>query len=308
MPRPTAVLKPLLFAPLAALAAEPAAAPSSAPAAEVKPAKGDKLGVFALTYGEYRPRAEIRDGASGSVRRSVWDTEVIYTRGIFTRTQLDLDYEAKITRNDFRRIAPYGDTQSHFFGMHAAHTFDSEWGAGLVGAVELAAEDAADLTRDGLRGGGGPTVMWMPNDSVSMETGALVQTQFGRDAKIIPYLKWRWAAHKNLDLEARVTGLQNGVAALWYLTDNKATSVRLSCFYETATYALRDGAGAEGVSTGEVPLRLIFTQFLNETVFVAARAEITLFHREGFYANNAKVGGFETGPAPAFGLLLGVRL
>ncbi len=305
MPKTFAALThALMLTPLAALAAPTDSDARSAP--ETKPA--EKIGIYALTYGEYRPGAEIRDGASGSVRRTVWDGEIIYSGEIAERTRLDLDYEAKWTHNDFRDIAPYGDTETHFFGAHATRMFNERWGAGLVAAVELASETSADLFRDGLRGGAGATLLWHPADGLTLETGGLIQTQFGRDPMLSPYVKWKWAAHANLELEARATGLQNGLAATWYVTDNKATSVRLSCFYETATYALRPGAGAEGVFTGEVPLRLILTQFLTETVFVAARAEVTLFHREGFYTDDLKVGGFQTGVAPAYGLMLGLRL
>lgn len=271
-------------------------------------AKREKIGLYALSYGEYRPSADLRDGASGSVRRTVWDGEIIHSGEVAQGTRLDLDYEAKWTHNDFRGVTPYGDTETHFFGAHVAHMISSEWGAGVVGAIEFASETSADLFRDGLRGGGGLTAVWKPSASVSLETGAMIQSQFGRTPRSLPYLRWKWAVNPHLDLEARVTGLQNGVSATWYLTDNKATSLKLTCFYETAAYALHEGAGADGVSTGELPLRLTATQFLNETLFVAARAEIILCHREGFYANDTKLAGFETEVAPAFGLLVGLRL
>jgi hypothetical protein len=178
----------------------------------------------------------------------------------------------------------------------------------MVGAVELAAETSADLLGSGVRGGAGATAIWKPSESVSTETGLSLQTQFGQRATPAPYLRWKWRAAKNLELELRSIGLQNGVVGTWFITDDKASSLRASLFYETAQYALRAGAPADGVMIGEVPLRLTFTQFLNRSCFVSLRGQLTLIHRESFYRNNDKVGGFNTGVAPGFGLMVGLLL
>jgi hypothetical protein len=296
----------LALCPFAAFAEENQKA-SVTPAPETAP-KSDKIGLYVIGYGAYQAPADLSHGGTGTVQRTTWDGEVAYTGPVGDDTTLDLDYEAKWTHNRFSDVAPYGDTESHFMGAHAVHMFEKTWGVGVVGAVELASETAADLLGDGVRGGAGASVMWKPSNTLSMETGASIQTQFGQRATPSPYIRWKWLAAKNLELEFRATGLQNGFSGTWFITDNKATSVRVSVFYENAQYALREGAGADGVAIREIPLRVTFTQFLNESFFVSLRAEAMLFHREGFYRDDEKVGVFQTNFAPGIGLMAGLRL
>lgn len=297
------------FAPLAVFAAETVSDknPSASPAAPAPLVAQDST-FLAIAYGEYRPGAEINNGASGSVSRTVADGELIWLGAIADDTRLELDYEAKWTQNRFKGVQPYGDTESHFFGVHSVHMFDKEFGIGGVAAVELASETSADLLREGLRGGAGASFVWNISDTLKTETGGSIQTMFGDSPMLSPYVSWKWLARPDLELEARASGRQNGVQGVWYITENKATSLRVSLMYETSNYALRDGAGAEGVFVGEVPLRVTFTQFLCKEFFVAARAEVTLTHRESFYADDNKVGGFQTGVAPVYALMCGLRL
>lgn len=292
------------LAPLAAFAAEPTVGNSKSDTATVP----QDSTFLAIAYGEYRPSAEISNGATGSVRRTVWDGELIWTGAVSDNTRLDLDYEAKWMHNRFKgTVAPYGDTESHFFGTHAVHMFDKEYGAGLIAAVEFAAETRADLFRDGLRGGAGASFVWNISDTVKTETGATVQTLFGDSPTLSPYVSWKWLARPDLELELRATGRMNGVLGTWFITENKATSLRVSLMYEPMNYALRDGSGAEGLFIGETPLRVTFTQFFSKNFFVAARVEATLTHRESFYTNERKVGSFQTGVAPVYGLMAGLK-
>lgn len=287
----------LALLPLLAFAADPA---------PVAPASMEG---YALANAGRAFAADIRDAGGAKVSRNLAGYELIGT-GDFDnrRTHLDLDYEAKYSDNDFSGgPAPYGDTWSHFFGAHATRMTGETWGVGAVAAVEFAAENEADLLSDGFRGGGAITSLYKPSDRLSMETGIAAQSQFGQGPVFYPYVRWKWSPRRDLELEARVTGLQNGVAATWFVTDNKATSVRVSLFYETATYALRDTSAARGVSIGEVPLRVTLTQFLSEKFFVSARAEYVFAHTEGFYAGGEKIAELKTKPAPALGVTAGLR-
>ncbi len=296
----------LALCPLAAFAQDNQNALAT-PAPEPE-AKSGKIGLYVIGYGEYQAPADLSHGGVGTVQRTICDGEVAYAGEVGDDTTLELGYEAKWTNNRFSAGAPYGDTESHFMGTHALHMFDKTWGAGVIGAVELASETSADLLGDGVRGGAGASVVWKPSDTLSMETGAAIQTLFGQKPTLSPYVRWKWLATKNLELEVRAIGLQNGVAGTWFITDNKATILRVSLFYETAQYALRQGAGADGVMIGEVPLRLTFIQFLNESLFMAVRGEVMLSHKESFYSNNNKVGSFQTDFAPGIGLMAGMRL
>lgn len=296
----------IALGPLAAFAGNNQNAPAT-PAPEPS-AKSEKSGLIAIGYGEYQAPADLSHGGVGTVSRTVADGEFIYTGAVSADTTLLLDYEAKWTHNRFSGAAPYGDTESHFMGAHAIHMFDDTWGAGFVGAVELASETSADLLGDGVRGGVGASVVWKASDTLSTETGFSIQSQFGRKPTPSPFIKWKWLVSKSVELELRATGMQNGITGTWYITDNKATSLRVTLFYETVQYALRSGAGADGVGIGEVPLRLTFTQFLSENFFVAVRGGVTLSHRESFYRNDNRVGVFETRAAPFVGLMAGLRL
>ena len=269
----------------------------------------DDAQVIAMAYGEYRPSAALyKGGAAGSVRRTLADGEIIRTGPITADTSLDLDYEAKWTHNTFRDVsAPYGDTESHFFGAHVAHLFDEHFGIGFAGGVELASETDADLFRDGIRGGAGASFVWNPSKTFTTETGLTIQSQFGRDPSASPYVVWKWIVSKNFEFNIRCTGLTNGISGTWWVTDDKATSVRLSVSYDTANYALRSGSFAEGFYTNDTPVRLSVTQFLTPHLFVTARGEITLDHRENFFRDNNDVGTFKTKPAPAFALIVGTR-
>ncbi len=244
----------------------------------------------------------------GDVSRTQAGYELI-ARGPLNGTDfMALDYEFKYTDNRFHgAAAPYGDTQSHFLGAKYNRMTDARHGFGVVGGAELAAENEADLLGDGRRGGIGPTVLWNPSAKFTTETGVTVQTQFGRPATVSPYVKWVYTPGAAAEFEVRATGLQNGLLGTWFITENKATSLRLSLMYETMQYALRDGAPARGVITGEVPLRATLTQFLSPHLFVAVRAEAVLWHREEFYRDDRRLDRVETQPATTLGLLMGAR-
>lgn len=290
----------------------PAFLPAALFAAETRteaPSPRDSAQVIVMGYGEYRPSATLyKGGASGSVRRTLGDGEIIRTGPVTADTNLDLDYEAKWTHNEFTgATVPYGDTESHFFGAHISHLFDENYGFGVVGGLELASETAADLFRDGIRGGAGASFVWNPSKTFTTETGITVQTQYGRNPTLSPYVVWRWVLSPSLELGVRCTGLTNGVSGTWWVTENKATSVKLSLSYDTANYALRDGAIADGYYTGDVPVRLVVTQFLTPHLFVAARGEVTLIHRETFSRDNDTVAVFQTKPSTAIALIVGAR-
>lgn len=289
---------PLLACPILACATEPQIAAAPPPGFDG----------FALVSGDIKAAADIKDTPGAQVSRRQLGYELIGTGHIAPNTRLDLDYEFKSGDNHFQGIAaPYGDTRSHFFGAKIGHMIDATYGAGLIGGFEFAGEDQVDLLRDGLRGGLGITFLYNASETFTTETGASIQTMFGQDPRLSPYIKWKWQAAPQLELELRATGIQNGIVGTWYVTENKATSVRVSLWYETSLYALREDAPAEEVNMGETTLRLTLTQFLSEMVFVAARAELSLTHREDFFTDGTRIARFDTTPTPAIGIVAGLR-
>ena len=306
----------LAFCPVVASAAETVSTPavsgdasamSDATASEPSP-PSDKLGLFLIGYGEYRPTAKIMDGASGTVRRTVADGEIIYSHDVAEGTHLDLDYEAKWTHNEFTASRPTA-TRRLISSARTSRRCSTSIGASARSPrSNWRPRPTPTSFRTVCAAGGGASLVWNPSKTFTTETGLTVQTQFGQDPTPSPYIRWKWAAAKNFDFEIRATGLTNGVFGTWYVTNDRATSVRVSLSYDTANYGLRDGAFARGFYTGETPLRVTFTQFLCENFFVAARAEVTLQHRESFYTDNTRIAGYSTGVAPVFALMAGVRL
>lgn len=179
----------------------------------------------------------------------------------------------------------------------------------LIGALELAGETEADRA-DSVRWGLGGAYRWKSGEEWDLALGLMVQSRFEMDALPIPYVRIHWDPSPDLRIEARGTGLQNGLYARWFATADKATSIDLACAYETLTFRLRDAAeGPRAVAIGEVPIRVGVTQFLEPsgTWFVRAAYAYNVFHRQSFRRDGESIGAFQTGGTPVFSVRVGAR-
>lgn len=179
----------------------------------------------------------------------------------------------------------------------------------LIGAVEFAAEDDVDLT-DGLRWGVGGAHRWKGEGEWDVALGLMVQDRFEMSPLPIPYLRAIWEPAPSVRVEFRGTGLQNGVFARWFATDDKATALDLSVAYETLTFRLADGpAGPRAVAIGEVPIRLGVTQFLEPTGtwFVRLAVAHNSFHRQSFRRDGDTVAVFQADGSTTLTFRLGAR-
>lgn len=206
-------------------------------------------------------------------------------------------------------VRGYGDTDdailSGFWQTGAGESGKVQ----LIGALELAGETEADRA-DSLRWGLGGAYRWKRGEDWDIALGLMVQSRFEMDALPIPYVRIYWDPRPDLRIEARGTGLQNGVYARWFATADKATSIDLACAYETLTFRLRDSAeGPRAVAIGEVPIRIGVTQFLEPsgTWFVRAAYAYNVFHRQSFRRDGESIGAFETGGTAGFSLRFGAR-
>jgi hypothetical protein len=179
----------------------------------------------------------------------------------------------------------------------------------LIGAVEFAAEDGVDLA-DGLRWGIGGAHRWKREGEWDVALGLMVQDRFEMSPLPIPYLRAIWEPAPSVRIEFRGTGLQNGVFARWFVTDDKATALDLSVAYETLTFRLEDNAaGPRAVAIGEVPIRLGVTQFLEPTGtwFVRAAVAHNAFHRQSFRRDGDTVAVLQADGSTTLTLRLGAR-
>lgn len=179
----------------------------------------------------------------------------------------------------------------------------------LIGAVEFAAEDGVDLA-DGLRWGLGGAHRWKREGEWDVALGLMVQDRFEMSPLPIPYLRAIWEPAPSLRVEFRGTGLQNGVFARWFATDDKATAIDLSVAYETLTFRLADGpVGPRAVAIGEVPIRLGVTQFLEPTGtwFVRLAVAHNAFHRQSFRRDGDTIAVFQADGSSTLTLRLGAR-
>lgn len=179
----------------------------------------------------------------------------------------------------------------------------------FIGAVEFAAEDGVDLA-DGLRWGVGAAHRWKREGEWDVALGMMVQDRFEMSPLPIPYLRAAWEPSPSVRIEFRGTGLQNGVFARWFVTDDRATGIDLSVAYETLTFRLLDSAeGPRAVAIGEVPIRLGVTQFLEPsgTWFVRLAVAHNSFHRQSFRRDGDTVAVFQADGSTTLTFRLGAR-
>lgn len=226
-----------------------------------------------------------------------------------------VDLEAYVYQNDLGGpIAAdperaYGDTRDILVSGFVQTALADGDKLQLIGAVEFAAEDGVELG-DGLRWGIGGAHRWKREGEWDVALGLMVQDRFEMSPLPIPYLRAIWEPAPSVRIELRGTGLQNGVYARWFVTDDKATALDLSVAYETLTFRLEDGpAGPRAVAIGEVPIRLGVTQFLEPTGtwFVRLAVAHNSFHRQSFRRDGDTVAVFQADGSTTLTLRLGAR-
>ena len=254
---------------------------SDATASEPSP-PSDKLGLFLIGYGRIPDDREdhgrrVRDRPPHRRRRR---DHLLGTMSPRAHTL------TSITRRSGRTTSspastPYGDTETHFFGAHVTQMFDEHWGVGAVaGAVELASATDANLFSDGLRGGGGAEPRVEPVEDLHHGDGSdrPDAVRSGPDAVAVHPSGSGPPRRISTSRSAR-PDTTNGVFSTWYVTNDRAASVRVSLSYDTANYGLRDGAFAEFYTRRDTAARDVHAVPLRKPS-VAARAEVTLQYRK----------------------------
>ena len=179
----------------------------------------------------------------------------------------------------------------------------------LVGGIESSPEDSLGLG-EAFRWSAGGAYRWTPGSQFDVALGFQITSRFEKSVLPIPYLRAYWNPDPRVSVELRVTGLQNGFYARWFVTADKATSIDFACAYETQSILLTDGTyGARGLGIGEVPMRLGVTQFLESsgTWFVRVGFDWIAYHRETFSHSGETMNVFEAADVPRWSVRLGGR-
>jgi hypothetical protein len=179
----------------------------------------------------------------------------------------------------------------------------------LVGGIESSPEDGLGLG-EAFRWSAGGAYRWTPGAQFDVALGFQLTSRYEQSILPIPFVRAYWNPDPRVSVELRVTGLQNGFYARWFVTADKATSVDFACAYETQSILVADGTyGARGLGIGEVPLRLGVTQFLESsgTWFARVGFDWVAFHRETFSHDGETMGVFQAADVPRWSVRLGGR-
>lgn len=285
--------------------------PSLAHAQE--PARSAKTGwtVMADTSGCRASEISHAGPLTGTYRRSSHGLEAVHTGPDHA---LDIEYYNYSNRltgalgadPDYR----YGDTSTLRISAFAQWPGASAHGHyQLIGGIEAAPEDTLTLG-DAFRWSVGGAYRWTPGPDFDVALGFQLTSRYELSILPIPFVRAFWNPDPSVSVEFRVTGLQNGFFARWFITADKATSLDFACAYETHAFQLTDGTyGARGLGIGEVPLRVGVTQFLESsgTWFARAGFEWIVLHRETFSHDGETRNVFEAAGTPGWSLRVGAR-
>jgi len=278
-----------------------------------EPAKPAKTGWTVMAEGLGHRDAEISHAGSltGTYQRSSTGFEAVHTGDDHA---LDIEYYSH--RNHLTGTlaadpdAGYGDTTTLRISAFRQWPGASAHGHyQLIGGIEAAPEDTLTLG-EAFRWSVGGAYRWTPGADFDVALGFQITSRFEKSILPIPFVRAFWNPDPSLSVEFRVTGLQNGFFARWYITADKASSLDFACAYETYAFLLTDGTyGARGLGIGEVPIRVGFTQFLESsgTWFARLGFEWVAVHRETFSHDNETRNVFEAAGTPGWSVRLGAR-
>lgn len=282
-------------------------------AAAQEPARPARSGWTVMVDGQGHRGVDVTDasGLGGTYQRSRYGFEAVHEGEDHA---LDIEYYEY--RNHFTGTIAADPDRSYGDTSDLLLTGFNQWQAAsghahyqLIYGLEAAPESTLTLG-EGFRWGLGGAYRWTPGADFDVALGLQVEDRFEKSILPIPYLRATWKPDPAVSVELRVTGLQNGLFARWFLTADKATSLDFACAYETLTFRLKDGTyGARGLGIGEVPVRLGVTQFLEPTGtwFARGAVEWIAFHRETFSHDGETMGVFQANGSLGWSVRLGAR-
>lgn len=248
-------------------------------------------------------------GETGSYGRSRAGVEAIWRRD---DAAVDLEwyrYQQQFTGLAANSDRRYGDTTDLILTGFRQWDHGERYAVQLIYAVECAAEASLPLS-EGFRWGLGGAVRWRPDPELDLALGLVLQHRFEMAPLPVPYVRAIWRPEPGVELEFRVTGLQNGLFARWFLAADRSTLLDFTMAYETLTFRLTDGSfGGRAVAIGEVPLRLGLTQFLESsgTWFVRGSVEWVAFARHSFRHDGETMAAFQPGASWGLAVRVGAR-
>jgi hypothetical protein len=249
------------------------------------------------------------DGTTGTYGRSRDGAEVIWQNPV---QAYDLEYY-RYTNNFGGNIAgttrSYGDTTDLMLTGFKQTDWNEHYAVQVIYALESARETGESFSQ-GFRWGLGGAARWRPDAETDIALGVMVEDRFEAGLLAIPYVKAVWRPCRYAEIELRVTGLQNGLIARWFVTADHATTVDFTIAYETLTFELTPVYyGGRAVSIGEVPVRLGVTQFLEKsgTWFVRGAVECVPFSRQSFVHDSQTVEAFQAASTWGTSVRIGAR-